>query len=428
MNPRRQKMLYSAGQIGVGVYNGFNNAILPLYVHAFTSNALIIGYLSNTRTIEGVVIQPLIGRWSDRTTNPLGRRRPFLVTCIPISLFFLALVPLFARTGSPALPLIAGAIILFSIMWNAAYDPYQSLMIDITPPVQRPVFNAILSVVSLLGQVAILLYAAFASLKKNNIPAPVVYAVIGIILVTFAVVVLGVHEPRRGYDLAEREERIPLRTYLAEMRTFTEAFKLLVSIFFLWTGLNAIIPYLTIFTVTVMHVSHAKALLVYLAVILAAGIFAYPFGLLARRYGMRGMIALGTVLLILAALLGTVAPTYLTLFPVAILAGCGFSATTALTYPYLAQLVPEARIGVFTGLQAAFSSVAAPISVGIAGLLSNHFGYRVIFPILAVMMVADIAFLLTIDESRARRQVARVVAQEHEPAETADAPLNAPNP
>src|SRR5438270_10211200 len=107
----RQKVWYSFGNFGNGVYNGLNNAILGLYILAFTSNPFLIGYLSNTRTIERVILQPLAGRWSDRLTSPLGRRRPFILIFIPIALVFLALVPIFARRAPHhlALPLILAA-------------------------------------------------------------------------------------------------------------------------------------------------------------------------------------------------------------------------------------------------------------------------------------------------------------------------------
>lgn len=411
----KQKALYSFGNFGNGVYNGFNNAILGLYILAFTSNPFLIGYLSNTRTMEGVILQPLAGKWSDRMGSPLGRRRPFILVFIPLSVFFLALIPILSRQShAVALPLIVAAIVLFSINWNLAGDPYQALMIDITPPEERPVYNSILSVIALVGQVVILVYASIASLKKNNIPDPVFYACVAILFLSYAVVFFGVREPKEASETAKIEEKIPLRVYLEEMRTFKEAFKLLLSVFFLWSGLNAIIPYLTVFTVHEMHATKAQALIVYMTVILTAGIFAYPFGRLAGRFGMQRLIAFGTVLLIAAAILGTIAPTYVLLFPVAILAGCGFSATTALTYPYLSQLVPASRIGVFTGLQAAFSSVALPLSVGVTALLIHFFGYRSIFIMLAVMMVFDVILLLSVDNEAAKEQVQRVTREEQE--------------
>jgi Na+/melibiose symporter-like transporter len=407
MNMRlRQRFFYAFGQFGNGVYNGLNNAILGLYVSAFTSNAFIIGYVSNTRTVEGAIIQPIVGGWSDRTTSPLGRRRPFILFGIPISVVFLSLVPVASGAShNLALPLIVTAIILFSITWNIAGDPYQALMVDITAPEERPVYNAILSVVALVGQVVILLYAAVASVNKHNIPDRVFYACVIFMFLTYAVVFFGVREPKEAHAVAQREERIPLRAYIAEMRTFREANKLLVSIFFLWTGLNAIIPFLTVYTKKVMHVDNHKAIIIYLVVILASAVAAYPFGRLGARFGNRRMIVLGTLLLIVAAVGGIVAPNYVSLFPVAIVAGIGFSATTALTYPYLSHLVPGSRIGIFTGLQAAFSSIAVPLSTAATAGLITVFGYRSIFAMLAAMMVIDVFVLLTIDESAAQLQI-----------------------
>lgn len=411
---RRQATLYSVGSIGIGVYNGFNNAILTLFVSALTGSPFIQGYLGNTRTIEGAIIQPLVGRWSDRTTSPLGRRRPFILVCIPISVFFLLLIPFLRNTGHLALPLIAAAIILFSITWNIAGDPYQTLMVDITPEGRRSRFNAILSIISLAGQVGIIAYAGVAALKKDNIPSGVFWAAAAILLLSFAVVFLGVREPTTAEPSARREEHIPVRTYLADLRRFTDAQKLLISVFFLWTGLNPIVTLLTIFVKKVFHASNSQALVIYMVIILSTAICAYPWGKLAARYGHRPMIAIGTVLLIVSALIGLVVPTYSLLFPLAVLAGAGFSATTVLTYPFLSTLVPGSKMGVFTGLQTAFSAIAVPISVILTGALVDIFGYRSIFGVLAVMMVMDIVFLLQVDGERARRQVETVDRAEGE--------------
>lgn len=405
----RQRVLYTVGALGWGAYNGFNNAILSLYISSFTGNPFIIGYLGNTRTVEGVIIQPLVGRWSDRTASPLGRRRPFILIGVPAAVIFLLLIPVVAHVGGNlALPLIAAAVILFSISWNIAIDPYQAMMVDITPESERPLFNAVIALVSLLGQVAIVVYATVAALKKNDISPGVFYACGAILLLSFAVVLFGVREPKGAEIEARVEEAIPWRVYLSEMRVFSEAFKLLVSVFFLWSGLNAILPFITIFPIKIVAASKSQALLVYVAMILTAAICAYPFGRLATRYGNRRLIVVGTGMLILAALWGLVVPSYGWLFPLAVLAGAGFSATTALTYPYLSQLVPGSRIGAFTGLQTAFSAVAVPVSVVLTGMLINRFGYRSIFAMLAVMMVCDVAVLLSVNEGVAREQVRRV--------------------
>jgi Na+/melibiose symporter-like transporter len=411
-NPR-QKAFYSFGNLANGAYNGINNAVLGPFLSHFTSNAFIIAYLGNTRTIDGVVIQPLVGRWSDRTSGRLGRRRPFILVGIPLAIFFLMLVPTASHAQKNLeVPLIAASIILFSIFWNVAQDTYSSLMVDITPESERSLYNSLLSVLALVGQVALVVLAFIVSFKKNTVPDVLFYAVGVFMLICYIVVFFGVREPAGAALEAKKEERVPLRIYIADLHAFREAQKLLMSIFFLWTGLNAILPFLTLIPSKILGVSTSQSYVVYGVMILSAAIWAYPFGWLASRYGKRPMIVVGTVLLILAAFLGLIVPSYFWFFPLAFLAGTGFSATTALTYPYLAQLVPESKIGIFTGLQTSFSAVAVPISASVTALLINHFGYRSTFALLAVGMVLDLIVLLSIDEHAAQTQVLQVEAAE----------------
>lgn len=409
----RPKVFYAMGAVGSGVTGAFNNAIISLWVQNFTSNTYIISYLGNTSTVEGVILQPLIGRWSDRSTSRFGRRRPFIMVGIPLSVFFLLLTPIAGHAGaSYALPFIFATICLSSIASNIASDPMQSLLVDITSDEERPRFNAILTVIGLLSQVAILLYTSFAALKKNTIP-DYTFAIAGMtLLVSNALVVWGVREPKAAQEEARTERAIPFREYVHQMREFREAFKLLISVFFFWTGLNAFKPLISTLPVKITHSSKSEALVVYTVLIVSALVFAYPFGKLAARYGSRRLIILGTVLLIAAALWGLVIPSYPWFFPLAILAGCGFSATTVLTYPYLASLVPDTRIGIFTGLQTAFSAFAVPLGTLAVGFLTSHYGYRSVFALLAVMMICDVLVLLTIDDSAAERQVAQVRVEE----------------
>ncbi|GAC1322104.1 MAG: MFS transporter [Chloroflexota bacterium] len=410
---QRQKIFYSFGQLANGAYNGLNNAVLGPFLSGLTSNPFIIGYLGNTRTMEGVVIQPLVGRWSDRTASPLGRRRPFILFGIPLSVLFLFLIPVAGhQSANRALGLVAAAIICFSITWNIAGDPYQTLMVDITSDSDRSIYNSILSVLALLGQVAIVALASFAALKKNNIPDGVFYAGAAFMFAMFALVFFGVREPRDAAAVAQVEEKIPFRAYVDQLRESREAFKLLVSIFFLWSGLNAILPFLTIIPTKIVGATTSQSLYVYMVMILVAAICSYPFGRLAARHGARPYIIIGIVMLIVAALLGVLVPSYIWFFPVAILAGAGFSATTALTYPYLSFLVPGSKMGVFTGLQTAFASVANPLSIAITGLLITHFSYRSTFGMLAVMMVFSVVVLLSIDEEAARGQVEALEREE----------------
>ncbi len=404
----RTRLLYGSGRFGEGAYTAMNNAILVPYLTALTSNPFLLGYLGSTKTWEGAIIQPLVGRWSDRTHSRLGRRIPFILVGLPLAIVSLLLVRYSRHLGHGlALPAVAMCVSLFSIFWNVMGDPYQALLVDITPEGERSTYNAILSIVSLLGQGTLLLAATGVVVGQDTVP-DVVFDICALLLFLSFVPVFFVREPKVVSDAAHQELKLPIRSYISEMRTFTEAFKLLVAIFFMWTGLNAILPFLTTFPRKIMHVTTAESFVVYLVLGISVGISCYPWGWLGRRYGNRPLIVIGAILLIIAGALGALVPTYTLLFPVAILAGAGFASTTVLTYPYLAELVPGSKIGVFTGLQTAFSAIAVPVSVLITGILISRFGYRAIFAVLAIAMVLNALCLLWVNDAAGREQVQRV--------------------
>ena len=73
-----------------------------------------------------------------------------------------------------------------------------------------------------------------------------------------------------------------------------------------------------------------------------------------------------------------------------------------LTIPLLAELVPAPRIGAATGLLAASGSVAAPLASLVAGALSDLYGPRAIFGLMAVMIALALMLM-----SAVRRPITR---------------------
>ena len=343
----------------------------------------------------------------------------------PISVIFLIAIPYLHGAGTALrVPLIAASIILFSIANNIAADPMKALLVDITAERQRSRFNAIISIVSTSAQLMFVLFALVISIKKSNTPTAIFWVAGAIMLLSYMLVVIGVREPSVAERSAHTEQRIPFRQYFADLRQFSQAQKLLISFFFLWTGLNPLVVYLGPFVKHDFHASNAQAYAVLLILFALVAVFAYPWGLLQKRYGYRPMITIGTILMMVAAAVALVVHSYIMLFPVAILAGAGFSATTVLNYPYLSTLVPQSKIGVFTGLQTAFSSIAVPISTGLATILIDTIDYRAIFLLQFVMMIADLVILWRISESRAAEEIASVARRDAKlpPARVSPAP------
>lgn len=82
--------------------------------------------------ITGLLVQPIIGYWSDKTWNRFGRRRPFLLVGA-----VLASLALFVMPNSSALWIAAGMLWIMDASFNIALGPSLALVGDVLPRKQR---------------------------------------------------------------------------------------------------------------------------------------------------------------------------------------------------------------------------------------------------------------------------------------------------
>ena len=82
--------------------------------------------------VTGLIVQPLIGHWSDNTWGPLGRRRPFFLVGAILSSCMLVLMPM-----SSALWMAAGALWILDASINVSMEPFRAFVADMLPDDQR---------------------------------------------------------------------------------------------------------------------------------------------------------------------------------------------------------------------------------------------------------------------------------------------------
>ncbi len=82
--------------------------------------------------ITGLLVQPLIGHWSDNTWGRLGRRRPFFLVGAILSSCLLVLMPM-----SSALWMAAGALWILDASINVSMEPFRAFVADMLPDEQR---------------------------------------------------------------------------------------------------------------------------------------------------------------------------------------------------------------------------------------------------------------------------------------------------
>jgi MFS family permease len=92
--------------------------------------------------------------------------------------------------------------------------------------------------------------------------------------------------------------------------------------------------------------------------------------------------------------------------PALLVAGVGNAALSVLTWPLLTMLVPPERVGVFAGLKTSAESISAFFSAFVAAAMVGIWGYRSIFMIMLVAIIAALATLITVRVGRPAPSVA----------------------
>ena len=169
----------------------------------FTLVPLFIGIIMTFDNIFGVIFQPYFGKLSDNCHSKLGKRRPFIVSCAPISAVLFFLIPLIAN-GTGSLPLTMVFIIMFVFTMSLWRAPVVALMPDLTHPSLRSEGNAVINLMGGLGgavgmvagTIAIALCSIFTGMTSEQIKAneavsfPYVFAIGSVVMIAGMLILL----------------------------------------------------------------------------------------------------------------------------------------------------------------------------------------------------------------------------------------------
>ncbi|HEX7342043.1 MAG TPA: MFS transporter [Rhodanobacteraceae bacterium] len=98
--------------------------------------------------LTGLIVQPIIGHYSDRTWTRLGRRRPYFLGGAIAATIALVIMP-----SASVLWVAAGALWLMDASFNVSMEPFRAFVGDQLPPRQRPLGYAMQSVFIGVGAV-----------------------------------------------------------------------------------------------------------------------------------------------------------------------------------------------------------------------------------------------------------------------------------
>ena len=122
-------------QFGFALQNGNTSRIL----RTFGADVDQLPMFWIVAPLVGMIVQPIIGHYSDRTWNRLGRRKPYFLTGAFLSSLALVILPNSGSFSSviPALWIGAGMVMIMDASFNIAMEPFRALVADNLPDSQR---------------------------------------------------------------------------------------------------------------------------------------------------------------------------------------------------------------------------------------------------------------------------------------------------
>jgi maltose/moltooligosaccharide transporter len=129
----------SFGFMGIQMGFALQNANASRILQTFGADVEHLSWFWLVAPITGMIVQPIIGHYSDHTWNRLGRRRPYFLfgaVMASLGLILMPNSPMFAAM-LPALWIGAGMLMIMDASFNIAMEPFRALVADKLPADQR---------------------------------------------------------------------------------------------------------------------------------------------------------------------------------------------------------------------------------------------------------------------------------------------------
>ena len=145
----------SFGYLGVQMGFALQNANASRILSSFGADVHELSWFWIVAPLMGLIVQPIIGHYSDNTWSKFGRRKPYFLLGALLASFGLILMP---QAGAftalmPALWMGAGFLMIMDASFNIAMEPMRAFVADMLPSDQRTLGYSIQTVIIGLGAV-----------------------------------------------------------------------------------------------------------------------------------------------------------------------------------------------------------------------------------------------------------------------------------
>lgn len=382
LSSNRHVFFYAIAGLGIEMSWASLAGYLPPLLERLAATPLIIGIMMSTGPLSGLIIQPLIGLFSDRINTPLGRRLPFLIIFAPLTA-----IAFFAIAYVKDLIIAVPLLLLLCCAINGYQGSYRAMLGEEFVS-HRQAFAS--SIQNLFGGIGMLLtFTVGAFFLRYHDGGPFLFNGLMVLLST-TITIFGFIFEKHNRRPVKVDETIS-ESFWAYLKKEKSLQWLFAAQFCWWFAIQGVIAFAVLYAVHDLEhindiaspagkVASARAVLLLAIVTVTVLISAVPFALLAERFGKKLILTIGLILLMIAFLLCGLAQNIDQTFYVMILFGLGFATIQIMPFLILAELQPAGKEGIAAGVYNLFIAAPQLLSVIIVGQLSGMFGhYRIAF-------------------------------------------------
>jgi maltose/moltooligosaccharide transporter len=383
------------GIIGIQFAWSMQIALSSPVLEPLGANPQILGLIWMAGPVTGMLVQPLVGAWSDSCRSVLGRRRPFIIVGAILAALSLAIFPL-----SPNLLFAAAMIWVIDACVNMSQVPYRALIPDIVPIHQNQLANSIMNAAFGVGSVIALGTAPLLGLLGVDMSVTQQFLMASVAMImTIGYSSMVIKEPKLPAVVANPDDTPPslLDGLKVLLKASPEVYKLCAVQFFTWIGIMCMFMYLTQFMIHSIYqlpdfsteagklalianpawdalqsqaVTMTQVSLV--AFNLTSLLLAVPLGMLANRIGRKRVHSIA--LLLMAAAFATAPLLTQGWHVVAMLGVAGVAWATVLSIPFslLFDYSPKGKEGVLIGAFNLFVASPQLLSASVVGYLISQ--------------------------------------------------------
>jgi MFS family permease len=257
---------------------------------------LFVGLVIAAGAVIALVVPPLVGAYSDQSTHRMGRRRPFVLVGVLITL-----AGLLGMITPPSMLIYGVFYLLLQFGSNTAVAAYQGLIPDLVPEQQRGHASGWLGMMTITGNIVGLLLGSVGLARAHSedlLTAGqqwLVYGVIIAILVVFlGITLFGVRETPLAATTPRAGLGAILKSLWIDPRRYPDFAWVWITRFLVTMGFNTVQFFLLYFLQDVIGIGRDKLStyggFMFLGLLLSAAVTSIVSGRISDRKGRKPLI------------------------------------------------------------------------------------------------------------------------------------------